>query len=493
VKQIDAARAAELVEGLAERGMVIGGDRSSAGGAGAYEHHNPTTGAVQATVPLAGADDVDAAVQAARAALPGWRDMPLPERMAALHRLADLLTARRAEAGAINALDNGTPISAMDSGGYAALFVRYYAGWVDKLEGEVVPVHGGDGFDYVVPEPYGVVGAIVPWNGPLMGMGQKCGPALAAGNTVVAKPPEIAPFGAIAFAELALEAGLPPGVVNVVPGGAVAGEALVRHPGVDKVSFTGGTATARLVMAAAAETLTPLALELGGKSANVIFPDADLDAAVQASAFLGCTLLSGQGCALPTRLYVHDDVYDEVVERLVAQVEAVTVGDPLDRRTLMGPVVTEAACERILGVVTRAGAEGAGTLLTGGARLGGDLARGYFVAPTVFGDVDHGSDLARAEIFGPVLSVLRFADEDEVVAQVNDSEYGLGAYLHTRDVSRALRLAKAFEVGSVTVNGFPGGSPGAPFGGYKQSGFGREGGRAGLEEMVRRKNVYIGL
>ena len=298
-----------------------------------------------------------------------------------------------------------------------------------------------------MPEPYGVVGAIVPWNGPLMGMGQKCGPALAAGNTVVAKPPEIAPFGAIAFAELALEAGLPPGVVNVVPGGAVAGEALVRHPGVDKVSFTGGTATARLVMAAAAETLTPLALELGGKSANVIFPDADLDAAVQASAFLGCTLLSGQGCALPTRLYVHDDVYDEVVGRLVAQVEAVTVGDPLDRRTLMGPVVTEAACERILGVVARAGAEGAGTLLTGGARLGGDLAGGYFVAPTVFGDVDHGSDLARNEIFGPVLSVLRFADEDEVVAQVNDSDYGLGAYLHTRDVSRALRLAKAFEVG----------------------------------------------
>jgi aldehyde dehydrogenase (NAD+) len=446
---------------------------------------------VQATVALAGADEVDAAVAAARAALPGWRDMPLPERMGALTRLADLLAERRREAGAINALDNGTPVSAMDSGGYASLFVRYYAGWVDKLEGEVVPVHGRDGFDYVVPEPSGVIGAIVPWNGPMMGMGQKCGPALAAGNTVVAKPPEVAPFGAIAFAELALEAGLPHGVVNVVPGGAVAGEALVRHPGVDKVSFTGGTATARLVMTAAAETLKPLALELGGKSANVVFPDADLDTAVQASAFLGCTLLSGQGCALPTRLYVHDDVYEEVVERLVAQVEAVAVGDPLDRRTLMGPVVTEAARDRILGVIARAGDEGSGTLLTGGHRLEGDLAGGFFVAPTVFGEVDHASDLARNEIFGPVLSVLRFGDEDEVVDRVNDSVYGLGAYLHTRDLSRAIRLATRFEAGSITVNGFPGGSPGAPFGGYKQSGFGREGGRAGIEEMVRRKNVFI--
>ncbi|CAN5580365.1 aldehyde dehydrogenase family protein [soil metagenome] len=488
---IDAAAATELVEGLASRGMVIGGARSGVGSAGAYAHHNPATGRVQASVPLAGADEVDAAVQAAREALPAWRAMAPNVRMAKLHNLADLLSARRKEAGAVNALDNGTPISAMDSGAYAAGFVRYYSGWVDKLEGEVVPVHGGGGFDYVVPEPYGVIGAIVPWNGPLMGMGQKCGPALAAGNTVVAKPPEIAPFGAIAFAELALEAGLPPGVVNVVPGGAVAGDALVRHPGVDKVSFTGGTATARLVMAAAAETLTPLALELGGKSANVIFPDADLDVAVSSAAFLGATLLSGQGCALPTRLYVHDDVYEEVVERLVRQVESTPVGDPLDPRTLMGPVVTEASCNRILGLIDRATSEGSGTLLTGGRRLDGDLAGGYFVAPTIFGEVDHRSSLARDEVFGPVLSILRFSDEDEVLAKVNDSEYGLGAYLHTRDVSRVWRLAAAFEVGSVTVNGFPGGSPGAPFGGYKQSGFGREGGKAGLEEMVRRKNVFI--
>ena len=279
----------------------------------------------------------------------------------------------------------------------------------------------------------------------MMGMGQKAVPALAAGNTVVVKPPELAPFGVLRFAELALEAGLPPGVLNVVVGGAAAGDALVRHPGVDKVSFTGGTATARLVMAAAAETLTPLTFELGGKSANIVFPDADLDVATSMAAMLGAVLLSGQGCALPTRLYVHDDVYDEVVGRVVAQIEAVRVGDPFDPSVLMGPVVSERACERILGVIARAVDEQSGSLLTGGARLDGALADGYFVAPTVFGDVDHDSSLAREEIFGPVLSVLRFHDEDEVVAKANDSDFGLSAYVHTRDV---VARATASPVGS---------------------------------------------
>ncbi len=287
----------------------------------------------------------------------------------------------------------------MRSGAYTAAWTRYYAGWIDKLDGEVVPV-AGDVLDVVLPEPYGVVGAIVPWNGPMMGMGQKAVPALAAGNTVVVKPPEIAPFGALRFAELALEAGLPPGALNVVVGGAAAGDALVRHPGVDKVSFTGGCATARLVMAAAAETLTPLTFELGGKSANIVFPDADLDVATSMAAMLGAVLLSGQGCALPTRLYVHDDVYDEVVARVVAQIEAVHVGDPFDPSVLMGPVVNAAACERILGVIARAVDEGSGKLLTGGQRLDGELADGYFIAPTVFGDVDHDSSLAARRSSG---------------------------------------------------------------------------------------------
>jgi acyl-CoA reductase-like NAD-dependent aldehyde dehydrogenase len=485
---VDRAAATALLEGLAARGHVVGDGHSTGSSGGVYEHHDPATGVLQARVPLAGAREVDDAVHVAREARARWRAVPMGERIAILHRLADLLDAHDDEACAINALDNGTPISGMRSGAYTAAWTRYYAGWIDKLDGQVVPV-AGDALDVVLPEPYGTVGAIVPWNGPMMGMGQKAVPALAAGNTVVVKPPELAPFGALRFAELAMQAGLPPGALNVVVGGAAAGDALVRHPGIDKVSFTGGCATARSVMAAAAETLTPLTFELGGKSANIVFPDADLDVATSMAAMLGAVLLSGQGCALPTRLYVHDDVYDEVVERVVAQVETVSVGDPFDPTVLMGPVVSAAACDRILGVIARAVAAGAGKLLTGGHRLERD---GYFVAPTVFGDVDHDSSLARQEIFGPVLSVLRFRDEDEVIAKANDSDFGLSAYVHTRDGARARRVAQQLDVGTVIVNGFPGMSPGAPFGGVKQSGFGREGGRAGIEEFVRRKNVVFG-
>jgi acyl-CoA reductase-like NAD-dependent aldehyde dehydrogenase len=485
------AEADRLVAALVARGMVVGDGRITTGSGGTYEHHDPATGAVQAEVPLAGAAEVDEAVRAAQAAFPVWRAMPLERRVGALHRLADLLLEHADEAAAINARDNGTPVAAMSSGRYTASWTRYYAGWVDKLDGSALPSYGG-ALDVVVPEPYGVVGAIVPWNGPMMGMGQKAVPAIAAGNTVVAKPPELAPFGALRFAELALEAGIPPGVVNVVPGGAVAGDALVRNPGVAKVSFTGSPAVARQVMAAAADTLTPLTFELGGKSANIVFPDADLDTAVSVAAMLGAVLLSGQGCALPTRCYVHSDVYDEVARRIVEQVEAVTVGDPLDPSVVMGPVITERACARILGVIAGARRDGAGALLTGGERLGGALAGGYFVAPTVFGDVDQASALARDEIFGPVLSLLRFTDEDEVVAAANDSPYGLAAYVHTRDSARAVRVARALQAGTVTLNAFPAMSPSAPFGGMKQSGFGREGGRPGIDEFVRPKTITMG-
>jgi len=476
-----------LIEGIAARGLLIGGERVPKGRGGTYPHHDPTTGRLQAEVALAGADDVDDAVRAAREALPAWRAMPAQARGRILHRLADLLEAHDEEASVIRALEVGTPLSILSAGRYTADWTRYYAGWADKLDGQVLPVPGG--LDYVVLEPYGVVGAVVPWNGSMMGMGHKVAPALAAGNTVVCKPPELAPFGVYRFAELALEAGLPPGVLNVVAGGAEAGEALVRHPDVAKVSFTGGIATARKVIAAAAEHITPLVLELGGKTANIVFPDADLDAAIPASA-MGFCVLSGQGCALPTRLYVHDDVYDEVVERLVATVRATPVGDPLEPTTVVGPVINAAACARIEGILREAIAEGQGRLLTGGERLGGDLAEGYFIAPTVFGDVDQHARIAREEIFGPVLSVLRFSDEDEVVAKANDSVYALSASVHTRDLARAHRLARALDGGTVSINGGAGG-PVVPFGGMKQSGYGREGARAGIEEFVQRKNVFV--
>jgi aldehyde dehydrogenase (NAD+) len=476
-----------VVQRLATLGHLIGDGWRASHASGSYDHRNPATGQVQARVGLAGEADVDDAVRAARAARAGWADLAPAARAHILGRLADLLDAHATEAAELAALDNGTPVSVMNPGRYTASWVRYYAGWCDRLGDE--ELESPRGRHYVRREPYGVIAAIPPWNGSMMGMGQKCGPALAAGNTVVAKPPEIAPFGMLRFAELALEAGLPPGVLNVVVGGPAAGAALVGHRGIDKVSFTGGTETGRALMALAARNLTPLTLELGGKSPNIVFPDADLDSAVQMAAFAGPSLLSGQGCALPTRLYLHADIYDKVASRVAETVATMPVGDPLDPATLVGPVVTEAAMERILGVIARAEADGA-TLLTGGGRLGGALSSGWFVAPTVFGDVRHDSDLARHEVFGPVLAVLRFTGDDEVLALANDSEFGLSAYLHTRDHSRIERFVRRLESGTVVVNGMGRSTPAAPFGGTKRSGFGREGGRAGIEEMLRTKTVF---
>ncbi len=473
---------------LAAQGHLIGADWRVGDGAGTYRHRYAATGAVQAEVGLAGADEVDAAVHAARHAQGKWAAMRPGKRAAILFRLAELLERHGPESAELAALDNGTPVSVMNVGSYAAAWVRYYAGWCDKLDGEMLSSEPG--LSYVALEPYGVVAVIPPWNGSMMGMGQKCGPALAAGNAVVAKPPEIAPFGMLRFAELALEAGLPPGVLNVVVGGADAGSALVAHPGVDKISFTGGSATARILMAHAAPNLTPLALELGGKSPNIVFPDADLDVAATMAAVTGTALLAGQGCALPTRLYVHVDVYDEVVDKVLATLGSLRVGDPLDPATVVGPVVTEAAMDRILGVIDRARADGA-TLLAGGQRLRGDLAQGWFVAPTVFGDVDHDSDLARNEVFGPVQAISAFRTDDEALHKANDSAFGLAAYLHTDDVRRVQRFVRELEAGTVVVNGRGGVSPTTPFGGFKQSGFGREGGRAGIEEMVHRKTVFV--
>jgi aldehyde dehydrogenase (NAD+) len=480
--------ASQTVVRLAGQGHLIGGQWRPSDAGGVYHHRYAATGEIQARVALAGADDVDDAIGAARQAQRGWAAWSPVARAAVLLRLADLLDHHDAEASELAALDNGTPVAVMHPGRYAAAWVRYYAGWCDKLDGEMLSAERG--LSFVRLEPYGVVAVIPPWNGSMMGMGQKCAPALAAGNTVVAKPPEISPFGMLRFAELALEAGLPPGVLNVVVGGAATGSALVGHAGVDKISFTGGGSTARRLMAAAAHNLTPVALELGGKSPNIIFSDADLDKAATMAAVAGAALLAGQGCALPTRTYVHDDVYETVVAKVLVTLGSLVVGDPLDPATFVGPVVSEEAMERILGVIDRAQNDGA-TLLAGGERRGGDLAAGWFVAPTVFGDVDHDSDLARHEVFGPVQAILRFRTEDEVLAKANDSPFGLSAYLHTRDTARVQRFVREIQSGTVVVNALGGISPATPFGGYKQSGFGREGGRAGMEEMMQRKTVFV--
>jgi len=478
---------------LRNHGLFIDGART-AGRGGVHAHINPATGQPQAEVALAGPDDVDAAVRSARSAFRTWRAVPAQEKSRILFRCADLLQDAGDELGTLLALETGAPFaSARGGGGLAGAWIRYYAGFPDKLEGQVVSSLTLPGFDYVLPEPYGVIAAILTWNSPLVSIAMKVFPALAAGNAVVMKPPELTPFAALRVAEIACEAGLPPGVLNVVPGAAEAGAALVRHAGVDKVTFTGGGATARRVMAGCAETLKPLALELGGKSANIVFADADLDRAIPMS-LVGCLTLSGQGCVNPTRMLVAEPLYDEVVDRLRSIAGAVRLGEPFAPETTMGPVISEAACDRILGVVARARSEAAGDLLLGGGRGEGELAAGAFVQPTIFGRVDPQSHIAQEEVFGPVLAVSTFEDETAAVAQANSTAYGLGAYLHTRDIDRAHGVAAELEAGCVYINsGMANMTPNAPFGGIKQSGFGSEGGRAGLQEFLRPKSVFVAL
>jgi acyl-CoA reductase-like NAD-dependent aldehyde dehydrogenase len=321
----------------------------------------------------------------------------------------------------------------------------------------------------------------------------KVAPALAAGNTVVLKPSELAPFTSVRFGELCLEVGLPPGVVNVVPGDGRAGAALAGHPAVDRVTFTGSGRTARHVLAAAAKHLTPVNLELGGKSACLIFADSDLDDAIATAVKGGLALQSGQACVAGSRVLVERAVYEEVRDTIVEIARSLEVGDPAEPGTLLGPVINQFHCERILGVVSDAGRCGAGELLTGGGRLGGPLADGYFVEPTVFGHVDPKSSLAQEEVFGPVLSLIPFDTEAEAVEIANRTTYGLAGYVFTNDLKRAHRLARDLEAGYISVNTFNMLPPTAPFGGYKQSGFGREGGLEGLLEMTQTKNVHVSL
>lgn len=474
-------------------GLLIGSDRITATSAGTHEHLYPATGAPNTTVALASAVEIDLAVTEAERAQREWIALTVDRRRDLLIDLADVVGEHLDELAALNVHDYGVPVSYAGTALLLERFLRHYAGYVDKPHGLSTPVHGSFDVNLVEREPYGVVGVIAPWNGALAVAGSCVAPALAAGNAVVFKPSDLAPLAALRFGELCLEAGLPAGLVNVVPAGPDGGDALVRHPGIRKIHFTGGGTTARAVIRSAATNLTPVVAELGGKSANIVFDDADLDAAAMLSAHQGPLMQSGQSCACASRLLVHDSVYDAFTERFLAVVQAAKVGDPFDPTVGFGPVINQAAVDRILGAVGDAVDGRAGELLTGGHRIGANLADGYYVEPTVLGNVDNSSNLAQLETFGPVVSIIRFSDEAEAVRLANDTPYGLNAFMHTRDLRRAHGVARQLEAGSVWINTFSDMAPQGPYGGYKQSGFGRTGGLDGLNEFLQIKNIRIAM
>jgi aldehyde dehydrogenase (NAD+) len=471
--------------------LRIGAERLPSGSGGVHGHVDPSTGQVDAEIPLAGAADIDLAVKTAHQAFDSWRRTPPAQRRRLLMRLADLIEENTEEFTRRGTFDNGTPVSV--SAGFvpiSAEWTRYYAGWADKLSGDVTASFTDGEFGYTLPQPYGVIAVIITWNGPLISLAMKIPAALAAGNTVVVKPSELTPFCGELFADLVEQAEIPAGVVNILPGAPEAGAALVEHPMVSKVSFTGGPETARKILRGCAEQMKPAVLELGGKSANIVFTDADLDVACAHGTILPVATLSGQGCAFPTRMLVQRPIYDEAVARVTEIAKTITVGDPFDSATLSGPVISQAAVDRILGMIERAKADGA-RLVTGGGRLNGALAGGYYIEPTVFADVDPHSQLAQQEVFGPILAITPFDTEDEAVTIANGTRYGLSAYVQTNDLRRAHRVAEALVSGEVLINGAANLAVHRPFGGIGLSGFGKEGGRHGIEEFLRVKSVGI--
>lgn len=472
--------------------IVVGGVSSDSGSAGVFEHHDPARGKVNALVPLGGPADIDRAVEAAREGQKLWRTTSPKRRRDLLLALADELAARRETLAAIAGQENGLPRRGFEARMSNALdWTRYYAGWADKIGGQLTAAHPAEHMEYVLNEPYGVVAIIITWNSPMISLAMKVPAALAAGNSVVIKPSEITPFTTTVFAEAVEAAGFPPGVVNVVPGGVAAGEALVVHPHVGKISFTGGIKAARAMMVAGAPLLKPFCFELGGKSANLIFPDADLDVATASvTRSLGN---AGQSCKLPSRLLVHADVYDDYVGKLKDGLAGLRIGDPADPDTIVGPLVNEAARDRVLALIEDTAGSGAGRLTLGGGKpeLPAEFRDGYFVEPTLFEDVDPSSVLAQDEVFGPVLAVMRFSTEEEAVELANSTPWGLSSYIQSRDLGRVHRVAAQLEAGTVHVNGSNLANSAMPFGGYGISGLGREGGRAGLDEFLRPKSVSL--
>ncbi len=476
------------------RKMLIDGKWVEAASGKTFDTLNPATGEVLARVAEGDAEDVDRAVRAARRAVDGgpWRRMRPAERERLLLRIADLIEAHAEELAELETLDNGKTLAdsrSVDVPSAAATF-RYYAGWVNKLTGDTNPSDEAF-FNFTLREPVGVCGQIIPWNFPLLLAAWKLAPALACGNTCVLKPAEQTPLTALRLGELLEEAGVPAGVVNIVPGfGPTAGAALVRHPMVDKIAFTGSTEVGKEIQRESAATLKRVSLELGGKSPNIVFADADVEAAVE-GALVGVFFNQGQVCCAGTRLFVERKLHDEFAERLAKTAAGMKQGSGLDPETRIGPLVSQEQLERVTGYLEIGKREGA-RVLTGGERnTAKGLERGYFVKPTVFTGVRNDMRIAREEIFGPVVAVIPFKDEDDAVLQGNDTLYGLAAGVWTRDIGRAHRVARAIRAGTVWVNCYNVFDPASPFGGYKESGYGRELGRYALDLYTQVKSVWL--
>ena len=477
---------------IRQTGILIGDEFRPALSGKTFKTVNPATEEVICEVAEGDAADVDLAVHAARAAFETgpWSRMDARDRGRLLSKLADLAEQHQEELAALETLDNGKPINDSRAADLPLAIdcLRYYAGWADKIHGDTIPIRG-DYFCYTRREPIGVCGQIIPWNFPLLMVAWKWGPALATGNTIVMKPAEQTPLSCLRLAELALEAGFPPGVINVVPGyGPTAGAALVKHSQVDKIAFTGEGTTAKIIMREAADTLKRLTFELGGKSPNIVFADADLDAAAAGAEF-GLFFNQGQCCCAGSRLFVVESVHDKFVERIVQRAQQRVLGNPFDLKTNQGPQIDQAQLDKIMSYIDRGQAQGA-NCVTGGKRSG---QRGFFVEPTVFTNVSDTMDIAREEIFGPVLSVLKFKSPAEVIKRANDTCYGLAAAVWTRDVKKAHQVAASVRAGTVWVNCYDVFDAAAPFGGFKMSGIGRELGAAGLANYTELKTVTMSM
>jgi aldehyde dehydrogenase (NAD+) len=481
-----------IAAGIRNR-LFIGGEFVDAADGATFETLYPHDGSVVARVARAGTADIDRAVTAASEAFPAWSAIGAAARGRILLRLADLIEANGDELARLESVDTGHPIRdsrKLDVARTAATF-RYFGGMADKLQGDVIPVEPGF-LNYVVREPLGVVGAIVPWNFPLMFCSWKMGPALASGNTVVLKPAELTPLSALRVGELMAEAGIPAGVVNIVPGpGEVAGDHLARHQEVRKIAFTGSTAVGRTIVESSAGNLKRVQLELGGKGANIVFADADIDAAVNGSAF-AIFHNQGQACIAGSRLILHESIAADFLSRFIELAESIRVGDPLDPATEMGPLTSASQRDRVLSYVDIARQEG-GEVLTGGSAPDDPaLARGYYMRPTVV-RADPSSRVCREEIFGPFVTVTTFRSDEEAIAIANDVDYSLGGGLWTRDLSRAHSVASRIRAGMVWINSYKRVNPGSPFGGTGLSGYGREMGFEAMREYTEAKSVWVNV